>query len=115
MRDGLLSTVVKAQTADRTKRHNSFLRIFDTPLYKDWLFWLAVAFAIVTVQNVVADYTILEGPFFSEKKFNIDGRQLAFVIDLVVIYALTFSLFVAVPGGIRKAIRERRSGHNSAA
>lgn len=115
MRDKLLSGYVKTKSAvGSARRKNAFLGLFDLPVFKDWIVWLASAAIIVGIGNVVGDYqrpVMLGGlPMYGSTEFSIEGQEVAFLFDCVFAGGIQFLLFGLLPASIRRRYRQGKAG-----
>lgn len=80
---------------------------FDRSVWTDWVWYLFVIAVIVALAGL-RDYYSLIDPVTGERKFSIEGQELAFLTDIVVRVAIQFVLFACIPSWIRSALRRRR-------
>lgn len=98
-------------TGGSQRRKNAFLGLFDLPLFKDWIAWLAVIAVIAGINSVVGTYqrSVLVGGFpVGGTAFSIEGEELAFLIDCLFSAAFQVGLFALLPAFIRKSVRQRK-------
>jgi hypothetical protein len=83
--------------------------LFDRPIYKDWIVWLlAVAIFAAISGSVVGNYQQATG-FAGTSEFNIQGQEMAFLIDCAIAAAFQFFLFGLLPANIRRGYRSGRA------
>lgn len=87
--------------ADRER--NAVLRVFDYPVWRDWLFWLMAFFVIGGPINALSEYRNPAG------EFDVTGQEFAFFIDACLRAAFNALVVGAIGGGIRIWFRRRRS------
>jgi uncharacterized membrane protein YfcA len=70
--------------------------VFDTPIWRDWIFWLAAVATFAGVQGTLAGYSgsTRGGPF---------------LIDLALAVAVQLVLFAVIPSSLRSVWRRRRA------
>jgi len=76
------------------------LKYLDTPVYKDWLFYLWM----------ISLVSVLLTPTSSVQLSLSDGNYLAALIDAVIAVAFQTALFLWLPGHLRQSSRAKKSG-----
>lgn len=81
-----------------TPPYRGLLRVFDRPVWRDWIFWLFIG---ITAASVARNFATGSS---EEPVEPVSG-----VIDAIVTVGVTYVLWAAIPSAIRSRIRRKRS------
>jgi hypothetical protein len=91
------------------KEQNTILGLWDSPILKDWIAYVAVVGVIAGIPDVVKSYRTVTFDAFGSVHRGLIELSLAFFVDLAFAVGVQLLLFGIVPAVVRRAVRSRRS------